>query len=79
MSRDIEMEDAAAVMSQHQEHVEDLEPNRGNCEKIDRHQCLDVVLEEGTPRLRSRLAEPDHVLALGCRGSQAEAPQRRSS
>ena len=63
MGGDIEMEDPATVMSQHQEHVEDLEPNRGNREEIDRHQGLDVVVEESPPGLRRRLTEPDHVLA----------------
>jgi hypothetical protein len=62
MSSDIEVEDAATVMSQHREHVDDLEPNRRNREKVDRHQCLDVVSEECPPGLRRRLAEPDHVL-----------------
>ena len=32
MRGDIEMEDTAAVMSQHQKHIEDLEPNRWNRE-----------------------------------------------
>src|ERR1700731_391121 len=59
----IEMKDAATVLRQHQEHIEDLVPNRWNCEEIDRHQCLEMVVEEGTPSLRGRLAEPDHVLA----------------
>ena len=63
MSGDIEMEDPATVMRQHQEHIENLEPYRWNCEEIDRHHRLDMLVEEGTPGLRGRLTEPDHVLA----------------
>src|SRR5580658_9249033 len=62
MSGDIEMEDSAAVMCQHQEHIENLEPNRWDRKEIDRHHRLDVVVEEGTPSLEGRLAESDHVV-----------------
>src|SRR5580700_3354514 len=41
MGGDIEMQDATAVVSQHEEHVEGLEANRWHREKIDRDHGLD--------------------------------------
>lgn len=39
-----------------------LESDRRHGEEVDRHQVLDVVVQEGTPRLRWRLGVPNHVL-----------------
>ena len=57
------MEDAASLMSQHQEYVEDLEAERRNNEEVHRHKVFDVILQEGPPSLRWRLPVTDHVLA----------------
>ena len=57
-----EMHDPPAVVSQNQEHIQDLKPDRRHCEEVDGHQGLDVILKEGPPGLRRRLPLPDHVL-----------------
>jgi hypothetical protein len=62
MSGDIEVDDPPAVVREHHEHIENLEAECGNREKIDRHQRIDCVVEEGTPSLRGGLANTDHVL-----------------
>ena len=49
-------------MREHHEHIENLEADCGNREKIDRHQGLEVIVEEGTPSLRGGLANTDHIL-----------------
>src|SRR5262249_47169022 len=63
MGGHIEMDDPPAIVSQHQEHVQHLETNCWNGEEIDRHRGLDVILKEGLPGLRGRLALARHVLA----------------
>ena len=57
------MHDPPSVVSQNQEHVQNLEANRGHGEEVDGHHGLDVVLEECPPSLRGRLPTADHVLA----------------
>src|SRR5437868_4402171 len=59
----VEMHDAPAVVSQNQEHVQDLKPDRRHSEKVDRHHGLDVIVQEGPPRLRWRLRTAYEVLA----------------
>jgi hypothetical protein len=51
MSGYVEMDDTAALVSQYQEHVEDLKPDRRHGEEVDRHQGLEVILKEGSPSL----------------------------
>src|SRR4029077_6037390 len=63
MGGDPEVEDAASVMSQHQEYVEDLEAHSRNSEEVYRYQVLHVILQEGPPCLRWRLPVTDHVFA----------------
>ena len=52
-------------MGQHQEDVENLEPDRGNRKEIDRGELRDVVFKESTPSLRRRFPAAHHVLADG--------------
>ena len=61
----IEMENAPTIMSQHQEHVKHLEANRRHGEEIDGDQLLGMILQEGAPSLRRRLAAAGHVFAHG--------------
>ena len=58
----VEMHDPSSVVSQHQEDVQDLKPDRRHGKEVDRNHSLDVVLKEGPPSLRRRLPLPDHVL-----------------
>ena len=48
----IEMQNATPVMGQHQENVKNLEADRGDGEKIDEEQLLNMILEESAPSLR---------------------------
>src|SRR5260370_26104802 len=63
MGGDVEMDDPSSIVSQNQEHVQDLKPDRRHREEVDRHHCLDVILQEGPPRLRRRLPTAYDVLA----------------
>ena len=36
------------LVSQYQEHVQDLETDRRHGEEVDRHDGLDVIIEEGS-------------------------------
>ena len=63
MSGDIEVDDPPAVVREHHEHIENLEAECGNREKIDRHQGPDVIVEEGTPSLRGGLRTRTMYLA----------------
>ncbi|OGA01050.1 MAG: hypothetical protein A3I00_03570 [Betaproteobacteria bacterium RIFCSPLOWO2_02_FULL_64_12] len=49
---DVEVEDAAAVVSQHDEDAEDAQLSRGNGEEVDRDEVVDVVGQERPPGLR---------------------------
>ena len=59
----IEVQNAAPVMSQHQEHIKDLETDRGHREEIDGDQLLGVILQKCAPSLRRRFAVAHHVFA----------------
>ena len=63
MGRGIEMEDPTAVVSEHQEHVQDLETDGWHREEINGYQTLEMVIEEGSPGLRGRLPLVYQVLA----------------
>ena len=56
MLGDVEMEDASAVVGEHDEDEEDAEPSGGHGEKIDRDQVPDVISQERSPSLRWRRA-----------------------
>src|SRR3981081_2458333 len=59
----VEMNDATAVVSQNQEHVQDLKPDRRHGKEVDRHHSLDVILKESPPVLRRWLPPAYQVLA----------------
>jgi hypothetical protein len=63
MSRYVEMDDTATLVAQDHEHVENLETDRRHGEEVNRHQGLDVILQEGSPGLGGRSAPANHVLA----------------
>ena len=63
VSGNIEMQNAAPIMSQHQENIKNLEVDRGDGEKIDGDQLLDMILEESAPSLRRRFMAVHHVFA----------------
>ena len=63
MGSDIEMHDPPSIVSQNQENVQDLKPNRRHGEEVDRHHGFDVILKEGPPGLRRWLVMPRHVFA----------------
>src|SRR5271155_5250097 len=50
-------------MGQHQKHVKDLETDGGYGEEVDGDQLIGVILQEGAPGLRRRLATAHHVFA----------------
>jgi hypothetical protein len=51
MRRDIHVDDAASVVTEHDEHKQHAEGGGGDCEEVDRGQLGDVIGEESTPRL----------------------------
>ncbi len=63
MSSDVEVDDTAPIMSQHQKYIQHLETDRWHGEEVHRDHALDVVLEEGAPGLRWRLAMAHQILA----------------
>jgi len=63
MSGDTEVENATTIMCQHQEHVEDLKPDRRHREEVNGNHTLHMVLKERPPGLGRRLAAADQVLA----------------
>src|ERR1700730_17775001 len=72
----IEVENAPAVMSQHQKHVKHLEANGRHGQEIDGEQLREVIVQEGAPGLRRRLAAADHVFAhAGLRECDADLEQ----
>ena len=63
MRSHIEMDKVTPVMGQHQKHIENLEANGRYSEEVDRDQLLGVILQEGAPGLRRRLAAAHHIFA----------------
>src|ERR1700745_2007395 len=59
----IEMKNATTIMGQHQKHVKNLETECGYGEEVDGDQLCEMVLQEGAPGLRRRLAAAHHVFA----------------
>ena len=57
------MQNAPAVVRQHQEHIQDLEPDGRYRKEVDGNHALHVVGEEGPPGLRRLLEVPRHILA----------------
>jgi hypothetical protein len=50
------VKNAAAVVGQDEEDIENAKGRSGHHEEIDRCQRADVVVKEGAPRLRRRLS-----------------------
>jgi hypothetical protein len=61
----VEMQNAAQVMGQHQKHVKNLDTDRGHSKEIDGDQLLRMILQKCAPRLRGRFVSTDHVFADG--------------
>jgi hypothetical protein len=57
------MDDTATLVAQDHEHVQNLETDRRHGEEVNRHQGLDVILQEDPPSLGGRSAPANHVLA----------------
>jgi len=75
-----EVDNASAVMGQYQKHVKNLEADSGDSEEVDRNHLGEVVLEEGAPGLKWRLAAAHHVLAnAGLTDVDAERATHRGS
>ena len=51
------------------------EPDRRHGKEVDQHQAVDVIVQEGAPALRWRLAMPRHI--LGHAGSDPEPRRQR--
>src|SRR5215468_5752866 len=62
MSGDAKMQNAPTIMRQHQEHIQDLEPDRRHRKEVDRNQGLHVIVEECPPGLGGRVPAADHIL-----------------
>src|SRR5215831_20785983 len=52
MLRDVEVDDAPAVVSEHDENEEDTKASGRHGEEVDRDQVAEMVSEERSPRLR---------------------------
>ena len=50
MLRQVEVKNPLTVMGQHDQHEEDLEPDRGDREEIQRDELRQVIIEKGAPR-----------------------------
>ena len=61
MAGDVEMDNAAAVMTENDQDVEQAESCCWHDEEIQRSELRDMIVEEGTPGLRRRLTRTDHV------------------
>jgi len=57
----VEVQNATAVMGQHQKHVKNLEADRGHGEEINGDELSDMIFEECAPRLRGRSVAAQHV------------------
>lgn len=63
MGGDAEVKNPAPVVRQHQEDIQDLEPDCRDRKEIDRDHALEVILQESAPRLGRRPTLTYHVLA----------------
>ncbi len=57
------MQNPASIVGQHDEHEQDSKRQGGHDKEVQRYQLLEMILQEGAPSLRGRLAMTDHVLA----------------
>jgi hypothetical protein len=56
------MQNAPTVVRKHQEHIQDLEPDRRHRKEVDGNQGLQEIVEECPPSLGGRLVEAHQVL-----------------
>ena len=68
MRRNIEVNDAATLMRENEEDVENAEGDCRDGEEIDRGKLFRVVFQKCVPGLRGRFGMSDHVLGDGCLG-----------
>jgi hypothetical protein len=68
MRRDVEVNDAAVLMRENEEDVENAEGDCRDGEEIDRGKLLGVVLQKCSPSLRGWFGMSGHVLSDGCLG-----------
>lgn len=66
------LENPAAVVGQHQKHIQNLEPDCRQRNEVIRNNGVDVIFEEAPPRLRWRITMASCVLA-GARVSESNA------
>jgi hypothetical protein len=62
MCRHAEVENAPAVVCEHEEHVQDLKSDRRYGKEVDGDHVPNVVIQERPPGLGRRLSVPHHVL-----------------
>jgi hypothetical protein len=55
------VKESAAIMRQNQKNEEQTESRRGNHKEVCRDQFLGMLLQEGPPGLRGRLAVVNHI------------------
>ena len=65
---DIEVEDAPAVVGEHDEDEQDAQTGGGNCEEVDRDEVANMVGEERAPSLRGGWAALRHEPGDGTLG-----------
>jgi hypothetical protein len=58
---DVEVHDAAALVLEYEEHVQDAKRGCGHDKEVDGNEVLGVVLEKRTPGVRRRLSPKRHV------------------
>ena len=68
MRRNIEVNDAAPLMRENEEDVEDAEGDCRDGEKINGGKLVGVVYQKYAPCLGGRLGMSDHVLGDSCLG-----------
>lgn len=68
MRRDPKLENAPAIVRQHQEDVEYLKSNGRDCEKVQGNETLHLVFRECAPPLGRRFSMSQHVFANGWLG-----------
>ena len=76
MRSDVEMHDYSAIMTEYDEAEQYSERRCRNGEEINGDDIGDMIIEEGSPGLRRRLAMADLVLVHSClRDLVAEEPE----
>src|SRR3989442_9028852 len=66
MRRDVHVDDAATVVTQHDEDEQHAERGGRDREEVDGGELGDVIGEEGAPRLRRRTTATSEVFRDGC-------------